>query len=90
VEKVVRGVIYVERGSYIEDTHRIVMERVRGEGGHPFNELLERFGTIYRKGPGVEVAIASTNDGTECHVVCIKLWARTEWFATVMPRDGAQ
>lgn len=90
VEKIVRGVIYAIRGSYVEQTHRIAIERVRGEGGQPFKDLLGRFGTTHRKGPGVEIALASTNDGTGSHLVGIKLWGRAEWFATVMPREGPE
>lgn len=87
IEKVVRGVIYATEGAYVEDTHAIELQRARGQGGEPFRKLLQRFGSTHHRGPGVEIALAKTEDGTAAYIVGIRLWGRDEWYATVTPRE---
>jgi hypothetical protein len=70
-EKMVRGIVYREDGTFIEPPQKIDFFLVEDDGAKECKELLDRFGAVYKRDQGLEIRRAVLKDGD---VYEITLW----------------
>jgi hypothetical protein len=65
-EKIVRGIFYIEEQKFIEQPHKIDFFALAEEDGLFWEQVLDKFGTVYAREPGIVVRrdlMALTPDG---------------------------
>jgi hypothetical protein len=85
-EKMVRGIVYREDDAFIEPPHKIDFFLVEDEGAKECKELLDQFGEVYKRDPGLEIRRAVLDGGD---VYEITFWQQFKTYATVA-KPGAQ
>lgn len=87
LEKVTRGLVYALERDFIEATHSFEFHYTKPDDMHPLHDLLAKFGAKSHRGPGVEITIATTSDGTGSRIVKILLWQQLSVLVTVLPKS---
>jgi hypothetical protein len=82
--KVVRGFVYLQRGTLIPNTHRIETFLLRDD---PVLDQLLAPTTIHGIGPGISVRYGHTGEDEVASVLKIQIWNRLNVYATVNPTE---
>lgn len=88
-EKLVRGLVYREDKAFIEPTHQIDFFMVEQGAAKECKELLDQYGKVYSREPGLEIRRAKLDGGD---VYEITFWQQFKTYATVYkkePLEGA-
>lgn len=83
VEKVVRGITYLESDQYVEEPYSVEHYVLTDEDASPIRELLHRFGTVYERGPGICVVRAVVPDDGIAALYSIEIWGRLKAYAVL-------
>ena len=87
-EKIVRGLTYHFAHRFIEDEkEEIGVHFVHDRNVTEVAELVKRFGQAFHKGPGIAVARAVTQDGSNAALFIIEIWGRLKIYASLLPRE---
>lgn len=81
VEKIVRGITYIEDGKFVEKPFAVQHYVLSEESAGPFKALLARLGTLYERGPGITVVRAVAPDDGMTAVYSIQIWGRFRSYA---------
>ena len=81
VEKVVRGVAYMQDRKFVEKPYKIEQYVLTDDGAGPLKEMLDRFGTVYERGPGITVIRAVVPEDQMTAVYGIEIWGRFKAYA---------
>ncbi|MBT9612733.1 MAG: hypothetical protein IV108_05640 [Burkholderiales bacterium] len=90
VEKVIKGLAYIEDGRLIDAEMEITHHVVDQTGAKPIEELLAAFGANHSRGPGIEVSRAVTPEDGISAVYKITIWGEIVMYATVLPKSTQQ
>ena len=90
VEKIVKGIAFVEDGRLIDASMEIQHHPVHGSATGPLNDLLERFGSTHSRGPGIEVVRAVTPEDGVSAMYRINIWGQWVMYASVMQNSAQQ
>jgi hypothetical protein len=82
-EKIVRGIYYIEDGAFIEPPYEIDFYVLPEDGIAPWKDVLDKWGTIYAREPGVVVRRAASHDDRMCAVFEITFWKQFKTYACV-------
>jgi hypothetical protein len=86
VEKIVRGITYVEDGALIEDTHVIEPRYMHEDSAGLLHEQFARFGKRFERKPGLVIErCVSPEDGVSS-MYRIEIWGRLRVYAFVTQR----
>lgn len=81
-KKLVRGIVYREDHAFIEPPYEIEFFLVEDGGAKECKELLDRYGEVYKRDPGLEIRRAVLDGGD---VYEITFWQQFKTYATVSP-----
>jgi len=87
IEKLVRGTIYLTERRYIEQNQEVTVSLLRPEDSQPIVTLLERFGELYERGPGIRIRKAVAQDARTNALFVFDIWDQFRFHGAVMDRD---
>ena len=87
IEKLTRGTIYVTEKRYIETNQTIKTWRFRAEHDEPIVRLIEAFGELYERGPGIRIRKAVAQDAMENALFVFDIWDQFRFFGAVLDHD---
>lgn len=82
-EKVVRGITYLTDNIFIEPPYRVTFYALTDEGAAGFEEVLERFGQIFTREPGITVRRAVASEDGISSLYSIEIFGQFKMYATV-------
>jgi hypothetical protein len=82
-EKIVRGIYFLEDQKFIEPPFTIEFFALTDEGAEPVKDILENFGSVYARGPGIVVRRAVPVDAPMNGIFEIQVWERFKMYASV-------
>ena len=89
VEKIVKGIAFLEDGRLIDANMEIEHHPVHESAAIELNKILAKFGVKHSRGPGIEVLRAVTPEDGVSALYKIIIWGQWIMYATVM-NDSAQ
>lgn len=84
VEKLVKGIAFIEDGRYLDGQTEIEHYVVAKEGAAPIEEVLAQFGKAHSREPGIEVVRAVTPDDGVSALYKITIWGQFVMYASVL------
>ena len=87
VEKIVRGITFIEDGKFVEKPYSVQQYVLTDEGAAPLKEMLDRFGTVYERGPGITVVRAVVPEDGMAAMYSIEIWGRFKGYAFLSKDD---
>ena len=82
-EKISRGIFFIEDEKYIEPPYEITHYMLREAPHDGVLDLLEQYGTVYAREPGIVVKRAIAADDRMSAVFSIEIWAQFRIFSVV-------
>jgi hypothetical protein len=83
-EKVVRGLIYIADGRFVEAPYEFNQFVLNEEGAAPIKTALDRFGQTYERGPGIRVRRASPVEDPKSAFYEVEIWGKLKMYASVL------
>lgn len=87
IEKLVRGAIFLTEQRYVERSQEITVSLLRSEDSQPIVKLLEQFGELYERGPGIRIRKAVAQDARTNALFVFDIWDQFRFHGAVMDRD---
>lgn len=87
VEKLVRGLTYLQCDLLIGPEYEIEMQLLAPENFHIFADELDRFAVTVDRGPGIRARMARVPDNPIIAMYEFTIWERLTLFAYVRRRD---
>ena len=84
-EKLVRGIMYKQFNTYIDDAYEIGIWFAHEKEAQLLIQGIKLHGKEYIRGPGIRVALASTIDDPKSGAFDIEIWRKFRMYATVLP-----
>jgi hypothetical protein len=82
-EKIVRGIYYIDDGVFIEPPYELDFYALPEDGLAPWNDALNKWGTIYAREPAIVVRRVTTHDDRMCGLFEITFWRQFKTYASV-------
>jgi hypothetical protein len=89
-EKIVRGLVYLEDGAFIEPPYKIDTYIVDDEGAKVCKEMLDKAGKVSKREPGLEIRRAPVDGDERAGLYEITFWQQFKTYATVSKTDLAK
>ncbi len=87
VRKVAKGLTYLCEKRVVTDGHRIKFTYYEGDGWPAVNEMIDRYGVVLDRGPGIVLRRASVPGQPIQSIARVELWGRLRWITTILPAD---
>lgn len=87
IEKLVRGTIYLTEQRYIGDNPEITVSLLKPEHGDPIFQLVEEFGELHDRGPGIRIRKAVAQDAKANALFVFDIWDQFRFHGAVMDRE---
>lgn len=87
IEKLVRGTVYLTERRYIEDDQEVTVSLLRPEDSQPIVTLLEEFGELHERGPGIRIRKAVAREAPTNALFVFDIWDQFRFHGAVMDRD---
>lgn len=87
IEKLVRGTIYLTERRYIEQDQEVTVSLLRPEDSQPIVTLLEQFGELHERGPGIRIRKAVAQEASTNALFVFDIWDQFRFHGAVMDRD---
>lgn len=88
-EKFVRGIFLIEDQKLIEAPYEISFFVLSDEGAKPIVDMLEKYGTIHAREPGVVVQRAVAPEDAASSFFLIEIWKRFKMYAAVQRKENS-
>jgi hypothetical protein len=82
-EKIVRGLMYREDGTFIEPPYKIETFVVDDEGAKVAKEMLDKAGKTFKREPGLEIRRAAVEGDPHAGLYEITFWQQFKTYASV-------
>lgn len=82
VEKIVRGITYLQDHKLVENPYKVEHFVLTDEGAAPIKDILTRFGKVYER-PGITVTRAVVAEDQMTAVYAVGIWGRLTAYATL-------
>jgi hypothetical protein len=82
-EKIVRGIFYLEEKKFIEPPHKIEFFALMDEDAGFIEQMLDRFGSVYAREPGIIVRRAVAPDDGISSLFAMEFWKQFKTYASV-------
>lgn len=89
-EKIVKGLVFIEDGKFIDASTEIEHHVVSEEGAKPIEDALKQFGKAHSRGPGIEVVRAVTPDDGISALYKITIWGEFVMYVSVLRKATQQ
>ncbi len=86
VQKLVRGLAYIQLERYVESTYEIEMHLLQNEDAHVFTDLLDGFGITLDRSPAIRARIARNPADPISALHEFIIWERFTIYALSSPR----
>lgn len=86
-EKLVRGMVYVSEHRYIEPEQEVAVSLLQRGDDAEVLQLLQQFGEIYEREPGIRVRKAVAHDAKTNAIFVFDIWDQFRLYGYVMDRD---
>ena len=86
-EKIARGIAFIADGSYIDESYHIELFVLDEQKATEFKTLVDTYGTIYDRRPGMVVKRAIVEKEKVGGIYSIEIWGRFRLYVTVVPKD---
>jgi hypothetical protein len=83
-EKIIRGLAYIEEGRFIEPPYTVSLYPLADADSSVFTSLLDKFGTVHARGPGIVVRRAVTPEDGLSSIYEITIWGTFQTYAVVL------
>ncbi len=83
MDKIVRGISYLEDSIFIEKPYHIHSYLMHNESAKHFSDLANRYGKVFAREPGIEVCRAVTPEDGITSLYAITIWGRLKMYAVV-------
>jgi hypothetical protein len=83
-EKIIRGLAYIEDGRFIEPPHTVSLYPLGDADSPVFTSLLDKFGTVHARGPGIVVRRAVAPEDGLSAIYELTIWGTFQTYAVVM------
>lgn len=83
VEKISRGIFFIEDKQYIEPPYEITHYVLPGTAPADVIDILERYGTVYAREPGIVVTRAVADEDRITAMFSIEIWGQFRMFSVV-------
>jgi hypothetical protein len=90
IEKLVRGTVYLTESRYVEQDQELTISLLRPEDGQPIVKLLENFGELYERAPGIRIRKAIAQDARTNALFVFDIWDQFRFHGAVMDRTTEQ
>lgn len=90
VEKIIKGITYIEDDRYLDSGTEIEHHVVSEEDASPIKDVLEKFGVRHSREPGIEVVRAVTPEDGVSALYQITIWGQFRMYASVRQRSAQQ
>jgi hypothetical protein len=87
VTKLVRGTVYLTEKRYIEANQDITVSLLKRPDDAEMLQLLERFGELYERGPGIRIRKAAAEDGRTNALFVFDIWDQFRFYGAVMDAE---
>lgn len=87
-EKIVRGLAYIEDRRFIEFPYKVTLFPLRQADTMEFALLLDKFGTVHARGPGVVVRRAVAPEDGLSAIYEINIWGMFQTYAAVTSSEA--
>jgi len=87
IEKLVRGTIYLTERRYIGQNQEVTVSLLRPEDSQSIVTLLERFGELHERGPGIRIRKAVAQEARTNALFIFDIWDQFRFHGAVMDRD---
>jgi hypothetical protein len=87
IEKLVRGTVYLTERRYVEEDQEVTVSVLRPEDGDPISTLLEEFGELYEREPGIRIRKAVANDAPANALFIFDIWDQFRFHGAVSDRE---
>jgi hypothetical protein len=84
-EKIVRGIFFIEEQKFIEPPNKIDFFALGEEDAVFWEQVLDKFGTVYAREPGIVVRRAVAPDDGVSSLFSIEFWKQFKTYASVTP-----
>jgi hypothetical protein len=82
-EKIVRGIFYIEEEKFIEPPYEIDFFALAEEAALSWEQVLDKFGTVYAREPGIFVHRAVPPEDGISALFAINFWQQFKTYASV-------
>jgi hypothetical protein len=83
----VRGVVYLTEQRYIEPDQEITVTLLRPEHENDVLQILEQFGELYERGPGIRIRKVVARDAKANAIFVFDIWDQFRFYGSVMDRE---
>jgi hypothetical protein len=87
IEKLVRGTVYLTEGRYVEPEQEITTSLLHADDGREITEMIEQFGELYERGPGIRIRKAVAHDAKTSALFVFDIWGQYRFHGAVMDRE---
>jgi hypothetical protein len=87
-EKIVRGIMYIEDGIYIEPPYSIDSFTLTDEASKPIIDAVEKFGVIHAREPGIIVKRATIPEDKTTSLFAIEIWQRLKMYSSIFMENA--
>ncbi len=84
-QKLVRGIMHVTMGSYIEADHQVNVFFLHSAAAQPIVHPIRKLGTVHHRGPGISITRAVVPEDPQSGLFHIKIWGRLHMYVVVKP-----
>jgi hypothetical protein len=87
ITKLVRGTVYLTERRYIEDEQEIFVSLLKKEDGSELLQILQQFGELYEREPGIRIRKAVAEDGRTNALFVFDIWEQFRFYGMVVDRN---
>ena len=87
IAKLVKGTIYLTERRYIEKDQEVTVSLLRPADSQPIVTLLDQFGELHERGPGIRIRKAVAEDARTNALFVFDIWDQFRFHGSVMDRD---
>ena len=82
-EKIVRGIMYIEDGLFVEPPYVIDSFVLTDEASKPIIETIEKFGEVHAREPGIVVKRATVKSDKLSSLFAIEIWGKFKMYSSI-------
>jgi hypothetical protein len=85
--KIVRGITFIEHGSFIEEPYEITFMALKEQKSNPILQGIAAFGYAHFRGPGLVIHMARADEDPISSVWVIDIWRHVRLFAFCIDKN---
>jgi hypothetical protein len=86
-EKVLRGMVFMTEGRYVEPSEEATVHIVRPDQLPEALQIVENTGEIFEREPGIRIRKAIANDNPKASAYVIDIWDQFRLYGMVLPKE---